>query len=257
MDVLSTKDGSAQAVRDAAASDVIDSRMALERELDRLNVAVGAHCDRVGAAPSVVGAGAGLPADVLPDRAGRRLVAAAARQALAARRHRRLRRRVAGPGTPVPAGQSRSHRAAAPEPAAGRAGARAHRSAARRVLARRTVIARSVGDWATTLMPIAVLAGWVALTLYTLTLPLPTDARAAAEVRGATRAAAASASATPTSAAPPRAQGVSAQRRRTPHRRRSLPRRPHPKRPAWRRCFVAPSMRRRPRHPWRPKRPKP
>ncbi len=43
MDVLSTKDGSAQAVRDAAASEVIDSRMALERELDRLNVAVGAH----------------------------------------------------------------------------------------------------------------------------------------------------------------------------------------------------------------------
>ena len=31
MDVLSTKDGSAQAVRDAAASEVIDSRMALER----------------------------------------------------------------------------------------------------------------------------------------------------------------------------------------------------------------------------------
>ncbi len=43
MDVLSTKDGSAQAVRDAAASEAIDSRLALERELDRLNVAIGAH----------------------------------------------------------------------------------------------------------------------------------------------------------------------------------------------------------------------
>ena len=138
MDVLSTKDGSAQAVRDAAASEVIDSRMALERELDRLNVAVGGALDRVGAAPSVDAAGAGLPAGVLPDRPRRRLVAAAARQALAAHRHRRLRPRVTGPGTPVPAGQSRSHRAAAPESAAGRAGARAHRRAARRVLARRT-----------------------------------------------------------------------------------------------------------------------
>jgi len=76
------------------------------------------------------------------------------------------------------------------------------------VFSRDGVIARSVGDWATTLMPIAILAGWVALTLYTLTLPLPTDARAAAEVRGATRAAAAPAPPSPASAAPaPRAKG--------------------------------------------------
>ena len=76
------------------------------------------------------------------------------------------------------------------------------------VFSRDGVIARSVGDWSTTLLPIAVLAGWVALTLYTLALPLPTDARAAAEVRGATRAAAAPASTASTSTAPaPRAKG--------------------------------------------------
>jgi hypothetical protein len=42
MDVLSTSAGSAQAIA-AAASEAVDSRAALERELDRLNAAIGAH----------------------------------------------------------------------------------------------------------------------------------------------------------------------------------------------------------------------
>jgi hypothetical protein len=69
------------------------------------------------------------------------------------------------------------------------------------VFSRDGVIARSVGDWSTTLLPIAVLGGWVALTLYTLALPLPTDARAAAELRGAARATAAPTATVPTAAA--------------------------------------------------------
>lgn len=207
MDVLSTKDGSAQAVRDAAASEVIDSRMALERELDRLNVAVGAHSTASAQhlqwsvlAQSflltsyliVLVGGWSLP---LPGK--RWLLAAIAGFAVVSLvlghlSQRGSRDRIA------PLRQSRRLVEQALE-----------RIAARPVVfSRDGVIARSVGDWATTLMPIAILSGWVALTLYTLALPLPTDARSAAEVRGATRAAAAPASTAPTPAtAAPRTKG--------------------------------------------------
>ncbi len=207
MDVLSAKDGSAQAVRDAAASEVVDSRMALERELDRLNVAVGAHSTAsaqhlqwsvlaqaflLASYLIVLVGGWSLP---LPGK--RWLLAAIAGFAIVSLvlghlSQRGSRDRIA------PLRQSRRLVEQALE-----------RIAARPVVfSRDGVIVRSVGDWATTLMPIAILAGWVALTLYTLTLPLPTDARAAAEMRGATRAAAAPASPSPASAAPaPRAKG--------------------------------------------------
>lgn len=206
MDVLSTKDGSAQAVRDAAASDVIDSRMALERELDRLNVAIGAHSTAsaqhlqwsvlaqaflLTSYLIVLVGGWSLP---LPGK--RWLLAAIAGFAVVSLvlghlSQRGSRDRIA------PLRQSRRLVEQALE-----------RIAARPVVfSRDGVIARSVGDWATTLMPIAVLAGWIALTLYTLALPLPTDTRAAAELRGATRAAAAPTSTTPTSTtAAPRAK---------------------------------------------------
>ena len=49
-----------------------------------------------------------------------------------------------------------------------------------------------------------ILAGWVALTLYTLALPFPTDGRSAAAVRGDTRAAASAAPAAPRARAPGR-----------------------------------------------------
>jgi hypothetical protein len=203
MDVLSTKDGSAQAVRDAAASDVIDSRMALERELDRLNVAVGAHSTAsaqhlqwsvlaqaflLASYLIVLVGGWSLP---LPGK--RWLLAAIAGFAVVSLvlghlSQRGSRDRIA------PLRQSRRLVEQALE-----------RIAARPVVfSRDGIIARSIGDWATTLMPLAILAGWVALTLYTLALPLPTDARAAAEMRGASRAAAAPASTAPPA---PRAKG--------------------------------------------------
>jgi hypothetical protein len=207
MDVLSTKDGSAQAVRDAAASEGIDSRMALERELDRLNVAVGAHS--IASAQHlqwtllaqaflltsyliVLIGGWSLP---IPGK--RWLLAAIAGFALVSLvlghlSQRGCRDRIA------PLRQSRRLVEQALE-----------RIAARPVVfSRDGVIARSVGDWSTTLLPVAVLAGWVALTLYTLALPLPSDARAAAEVRGATRGAAAPTATASTASAPaPRAKG--------------------------------------------------
>jgi hypothetical protein len=207
MDVLSTKDGSAQAVRDAVASEGIDSRMALERELDRLNVAVGAHSTAsaqhlqwtllaqaflLTSYLIVLIGGWSLP---LPGK--RWLLAAIAGFALVTLvlghlSQRGSRDRIA------PLRQSRRLVEQALE-----------RIAARPVVfSRDGLVARSVGDWSTTLLPIAVLAGWVALTLYTLALPLPTDARATAEVRGATRSAAAPTSTASTSTAPaPRAKG--------------------------------------------------
>jgi hypothetical protein len=202
MDVLSTKDGSAQAVRDAAAAEAGDSRMALERELDRLNVAIGAHATAAAQhlqwtllAQSfllasylvVLVGGWSLP---LPGK--RWLLAAIAGFALVSLvlghlSQRGSRDRIA----PLRQGRRLVEQAL-------------ERIAARPVVfSRDGVVARSVGDWATTLMPLAVLAGWVALTLYSLALPLPNDARSAAEARGAPRAAA-----TPNStAAAPRAKG--------------------------------------------------
>ena len=207
MDVLSTKDGSAQAVRDAAAAEAVDSRMALERELDRLNVAIGAHATAsaqhlqwtllaqaflLASYLVVLVGGWSLP---LPGK--RWLLAAIAGFALVSLvlghlSQRGSRDRIA----PLRQGRRLVEQAL-------------ERIAARPVVfSRDGVVARSVGDWATTLMPLAVLAGWVTLTLYSLALPLPTDARSAAEARGAPRAAAASAAATPNStAAAPRAKG--------------------------------------------------
>jgi hypothetical protein len=207
MDVLSTRDGSAQAVRDAAASEGVDSRMALERELDRLNVAVGAHSTAsaqhlqwtllaqaflLASYLIVLVGGWSLP---LPGK--RWLLTAIAGFALVSLVLGHLSQRGARDRI-APLRQSRRLVEQALE-----------RIAARPVVfSRDGVIARSVGDWATTLLPVAVLAGWVALTLYTLALPLPTDARAAAEGRGAPRAAAAPASGAPTSATAPRTKGT-------------------------------------------------
>jgi hypothetical protein len=181
--------------------------MALERELDRLNVAIGAHATAAAQhlqwtllAQSfllasylvVLVGGWSLP---LPGK--RWLLAAIAGFALVSLvlghlSQRGSRDRIA----PLRQGRRLVEQAL-------------ERIAARPVVfSRDGVVARSVGDWATTLMPLAVLAGWVALTLYALALPLPTDTRSAAEARGAARAAAASAAATPSStAAAPRAKG--------------------------------------------------
>jgi hypothetical protein len=208
MDVLSTTDGSAQAVRDAvAASDADDTRLGLERELDRLNGALGTHAAAASqylnwtllaqaflltAYLIVLVGGWTVP---LPGK--RWLLAAiagygAVSLVLGYLSHRGCRDRLA------PLRQSR------------RVVEQALERVARRpaVFSRERALAAALGEWSARLLPLAILAGWGALTLYTLALPLPTDGRAAsaaarAESRGA--AAASGAGATVTSAPRPRA----------------------------------------------------
>jgi hypothetical protein len=205
MDVLSTAGGSAQAVREAAqGSNGADGALALERELDRLNAALAAHA---GASAQhlqwmllaqalllasylvVLIGGWALP---LPGK--RWLLAAIAAYgavalALGYLSQRGARDRI----SPLRQAQLRVEQAL-------------ERIALRPVVfSRNGVLARSAGDWATALLPVALLAGWIALSVYTLALPLPTDARQAssAESRAAPRPATAAASAAARSKASP------------------------------------------------------
>jgi hypothetical protein len=203
MDVLSTTAGSAQAVRDAAAASesAIDSRLALERELDRLNAALGAH----GASAAqnlnwallaqaflltcyliVLVGGWTVP---LPGK--RWLLAAIAGYGaislvLGVLLQRASRDRLA------PLRQNRKLVEEALERVANRP----------TVFSRERLLVRTLGDWAPRLLPVVILAGWSALSVYTLALPLPGDGRpVAAEPRTEPRAGAAAASTAPTSRA--------------------------------------------------------
>jgi hypothetical protein len=191
MDVLSTADGSAQAIRDAAqASNGADSALALERELDRLNAAIAAHSSAsahhlqwtllaqaflLAAYLVVLVGGWSLP---LPGK--RWLLAAialygAVTLALGYLSQRGSRGRIA----PLRQGRHRVEQAL-------------ERVALRPVVfSRDGVVARTAGDWATALLPVTLLVGWVALSIYTLALPLPSDARPASALdsRAAPRAA--------------------------------------------------------------------
>lgn len=177
MDVLSTADGSAQAVRDAAqASNAADGASALERELDRLNAALAAHAGASAqhlqwmllaqavllAAYLIVLVGAwSLP---LP---GKRwlLAAIAAYGALSLLLGYLSQRGARDRISPLRQARQRIEQAL-------------ERIALRPVVfSRDGVIARSAGDWATALLPVAILSGWIALSIYTLALPLPTDLR--------------------------------------------------------------------------------
>lgn len=206
MDVLSTTDGSAQAVREAAAASEAgtDSRMSLERELDRLNAGLAAQVDAmaqhmnwtllaqaflVTAYFIVLVGGWSIP---LPGK--RLLLASIAGYGaislvlgyLAMRGHRdRL----------APLRQSRRLTEQALERVANRPA----------VFSRERMLSTTVGVWASRLLPLVILAGWGALTLYTLALPLPTDSRsAAAETRGEARSASTSAGAPARTRAPTR-----------------------------------------------------
>lgn len=198
MDVLSTADGSAQAVRDAAqAAQGGDAALALERELDRLNAAIAGHSTASAQhlqwtlltqafllmSYLIVLVGAWT----LPLPGKRWLLAAIAAYGavslvLGYLSQRGTRGRIA----PLRQGRQRVEQAlerVALRPA---------------VFSRDGVIARSAGDWATALLPVALLAGWIALAIYTLALPLPTDARTAsgADARATPRAPLTAASAT-------------------------------------------------------------
>lgn len=206
MDVLSRTDGSAQAVREAAAASEAgaDSRMGLERELDRLNAGLAAHVDAmaqhmnwtllaqaflVTAYFIVLVGGWSIP---LP---GKRLLLAsvagygAVSLVLGYLSMRGHRDRLA------PLRQSRRLTEQALERVANRPA----------VFSRERMLSATVGVWASRLLPLVILAGWCALTLYTLALPLPTDSRsAAAETRGEAKSASTSPSASARTRAPAR-----------------------------------------------------
>jgi hypothetical protein len=183
MQTLSTADGSAEAVRDAA--DAVpgfgDHRHALERELDRLNVAIqgsaaalGSHLSWLLVSQSflftayavMLVAGWNLP---LPGKRG--LLAGIAGFALFAIFATYLGLRAARDRIgPLKAQRQRVEDAL--ERVAGRPPAFARQGALTAVLAQAS----------TRGLPLAMCVGWTAIVLYTLALPLPVEApRAAAE----------------------------------------------------------------------------
>jgi hypothetical protein len=191
MDVLSRSDGSAQAVQDAAEA-ATSSRMGLERELDRLNGGLASHAEAlaqhlnwtllaqaflVTAYFIVLVGGWSIPLPgkrwLLSSIAGYGAISLVLGY-LSLRAHRD---RIA------PLRQSRRLTEQALERVASRPP----------VFSRENLLSTTVGMWSSRLLPLVILLGWGALTLYTLSLPLPTDGRMARETRGEAKTATAAA----------------------------------------------------------------
>jgi hypothetical protein len=204
MDVLSNTQGSAQAVRDAAAaSEAVDSRMALERELDRLNEALGAHATAAAQHLNwTLLAQAFLLTSYLIVLVGGWSVPLPGKRWLLAA--------IVGYGAISLVLGYLSQRGSRDRLAPLRNSQRLVEQALERVANRPTVFSRerrlvtTFGDWATRLLPVLILAGWAALTLYTLALPIPADGRNAAAARSDTRTAASTAPAAPRARTPGR-----------------------------------------------------
>lgn len=204
MDVLSNTQGSAQAVRDAAAaSEAVDSRMALERELDRLNEALGAHATAAAQHLNwTLLAQAFLLTSYLIVLVGGWSVPLPGKRWLLAA--------IVGYGAISLVLGYLSQRGSRDRLAPLRNSQRLVEQALERVANRPTVFSRerrlvtTFGDWATRLLPLFILAGWAALTLYTLALPIPADGRSVAAARNETRTAASTAPAAPRARAPAR-----------------------------------------------------
>jgi hypothetical protein len=196
MDVLSTSAGSAQAVRDAAAASeaVLDSRLALERELDRLNAALSAHGTSSAQHLNwtLLAQAFLLTSYLIVLVGGWSLPLPGKRWLLAA---------IAGYGAVSLVLGVFAQRASRDRLAPLRHGRRNVEEALERVANRPTVfsregvLVRALGDWAARLLPLVVLAGWAALSVYTLALPLPGEGRTAgADARTESRAGAAAGS---------------------------------------------------------------
>jgi membrane protein implicated in regulation of membrane protease activity len=185
METLSNADGSAEAVRDAADAALIygESRHALERELDRLNTAIQGSAAALGAHLSwlllaqalllaaylvVLVAGWSVP---LPGK--RWLLAGVAGFALFAVVATYLGLRAARDRV-GPLKLQRQRVEEALERVAGRPPA----------FARQGAVTAALAQASTRGLPLAVCAGWAALLLYTLAVPLPTDAPRAAAAGG-------------------------------------------------------------------------
>ncbi len=138
MEVLSTTNGSAQAVRQAAEASAAegDSRLGLERELDRLNAGLASHAEAMAQHLNWTLLAQAFLVTSLLHRPGWRVVRPAAWQAPAARVDRRLWRRLAGPRLSLTARAPRPDRAAEAEPAPDGTGAGARGESSAGVLAR-------------------------------------------------------------------------------------------------------------------------
>jgi len=211
MDVLSNTQGSAQAVRDAAAaSEAVDSRMALERELDRLNEALGAHATAAAQHLNwTLLAQAFLLTSYLIVLVGGWSVPLPGKRWLLAA--------IVGYGAISLVLGYLSQRGSRDRLAPLRNSQRLVEQALERVANRPAVFSRerrlvtTFGDWATRLLPLFILAGWAALTVYTLALPIPADGRNATAARSDTRTAASTApAAAPRARAPARKSADSA-----------------------------------------------
>jgi membrane protein implicated in regulation of membrane protease activity len=191
MQPLSPTDGSADAIRDAAEAALShgDNRLALERELDRLNTAVQGSAAALGQHLSwmLVAQAFLLTAYVivliggwsLPLPGKRWLLTGIAAFALLAVVGTYLGLRAARDRVgPLKAQRQRVEdaleRVAARPPAFARQGA----------------VNAAVANASTRGLPLLVVAGWIALSLYSLALPFPTDGKATAGVGAEKQAAA-------------------------------------------------------------------
>lgn len=179
MRALSPNDGSADAVREAADAAVIhgDNRPALERELDRLNTAIQGSAAALGQHLSwtIVAQAFLLTAYVvvlvgswtLPIPGKRWLLTGIAVFALLAVVFTYLGLRAARDRV-GPLKQQRQRVEEALERVAARPPA----------FARQGAITALLAQASTRGLPLLIIGGWVALTLYTLALPLPTESKA-------------------------------------------------------------------------------
>ena len=186
MEILSNADGSAQAVREASADSGGSARVALERELDRLNAALNAH-----ALATAQHANWTLLAQAFLVTAY--FVVLVAGWSLALPGKRWLLAAIAGYALLTLLLGSLAQRGTRDRMAPLRASRKLTEEALERVAGRPLVFSRertlsaTLGDAAARLTPWVVFAGWLALAMYTLAMQLPSDLRAS-EVRTESRA---------------------------------------------------------------------
>lgn len=190
MQSLSTQDGSADAVRKAAdgALPTDDNRLALERELDRLNFGVhGTTAAMIQHLNWMLMSQAFLLVAYLIVLVGA--------WGLALPGKRWLMASIAGFGTVVMLLAYLGVRGHLDRIGPMKLARRTIEEALERVAARPTVFSRqsllvaALAEWSTRVLPAVMIGGWLALALYTLSVPMPTDVRKAAPARGDTKAA--------------------------------------------------------------------
>jgi hypothetical protein len=189
MQSLSTQDGSAEAVRKAAdgALPTDDNRLALERELDRLNFGVhGTTAAMIQHLNWMLMSQAFLLVAYLIVLVGAWGVALPGKRWLMAS--------IAGFGTVVMLLAYFGVRGHLDRIGPLKLARRTIEEALERVAARPSVFSRqsllvvALADWSTRVLPAVMIGGWLALALYTLSVPMPTDVRTAAPARGETKA---------------------------------------------------------------------